>query len=525
VFEGYGVGLTVQPLGLEDPGSAGPPGAVARPSRLTEVLPVGEWSDAEHALELERIQRMKSVLAAYEAAVVVGLAGHRPNDGADADGPIPGTDEFFVDELAVVTNATVRSAARLAADSYVLVERLPCVWAALADGELDWPRARMFVDVLGSTAGGVAETVAPRVLSDAVSLSLGRLRARLNREVLAVDAAAAERRRVEAEQRADVRVHPTGDGMAELAVELPSPIAAACWSTVDELAWMRKNDGDPRPIGQLRTGVLADLILRPWDTTRPAVTAQLTVVAPLDTLTPAGAGVAEVDGQPVTAAQGAGAADPVGRGLPGRAAGTGRRVAAAGGRRFGRGAAGHREPHRAGPDRPRWLPRPPRHRFGFRPPVRLCGARPAAAGGPVRAQCGAAPVHQAPRPQLPASQLRAAGRPGRPRPRGRLRRRRPDRLRQPLLPVPPAPPAEDPRPRLAVRAAARRGAAGDHPVRDHPHHPAPGPAAPDRATGPARATPTTTPTTGTTPVLRARGSDAARHREGSCRDDDAPADR
>jgi Domain of unknown function (DUF222) len=297
VFEGYGVGLTVQPLGLEDPGSA-----VARPSRLTEVLPVGEWSDAEQALELQRVQRLKSVLAAYEAAVVMGLAGHRPGDGGQADGPIPGTDEFFADELAVVTNATVRSAARLAADSYVLVERLPCVWAALADGELDWPRARMFVDVLGSTAVGVAEAVAPRVLPDAVSLSLGRLRARLMREALSEDEDAAERRRSEAEQRADVRVHPTGDGMSELVVELPSPVAAACWSTVDELAWMRRNDGDARPIGQLRAGVLADLILRPWDTSRPAVTAQLMVVAPLETLAPGGTGTAEVDGLPITAA-------------------------------------------------------------------------------------------------------------------------------------------------------------------------------------------------------------------------------
>jgi hypothetical protein len=303
VFEGYGVGLTVQPLGLEDPGSAGPPGAVARPSRLTEVLPVGEWSDAEQALELERIQRMKSVLAAYEAAVVVGLASHRPNDGADADGPIPGTDEFFVDELAVVTNSSTRWAGRLAGDSWVLMERLPAVWAALADGALDVPRARMFIDVLGSAAAGVAEAVAPRVLPAAAGLSLGRLQARLRREVLAVDAAAAERRRLEAERRADVRLHPTGDGMAELAVDLPASVAAACWSTVDELAWMRKNDGDERPIGQLRSGVLADLLLRPWDLTRPAVTVRLTVVAPLDTLPPNGAGTAEVDGLPITAGQ------------------------------------------------------------------------------------------------------------------------------------------------------------------------------------------------------------------------------
>ena len=176
------------------------------------------------------------------------------------------------------------------------------MWAALADGVLDVPRARVFIDVLATTAAGVAEAVAPRVLPAAAGLSLGRLRARLTREVLAVDAAAAEQRRLEAEKRADVRVYPTANGMSELTTELPSPVAAACWSTVDELAWMVKNDGDPRPIGRLRSRVLADLILRPWDQTRPAVTADLTVVAPLASLAGEGEDPAEVAGQPITAA-------------------------------------------------------------------------------------------------------------------------------------------------------------------------------------------------------------------------------
>ena len=61
-----------------------------------------------------------------------------------------------------------------------------------------------------------------------------------------------------------------------------------------------------------------------------------------------------------------------------------------------------------------------------------------------------------PGPHLPASRLRQPGRLGRPGPRDRARRRRGDRLRQPVLPVPPAPPAEDPRPRLALRHDARR---------------------------------------------------------------------
>jgi hypothetical protein len=304
VFEGFGVGLTVTPLGLDPGPAAGPSGVVVRPSRLSEVFPLGARSDAETALELGRLQSLKAVLAAYEAHLVMDLAGHRPDAGLHADGPIPGTSEFFVDELALVTNSTTRAAARLAGDAYVLSERMPGVWAALADGELDWPRARAFIDVLESTARGVAEVVAPRVLPHATGLSLGRLRARLRREVLAEDAAAAEQRRAEAERRADVRVYPVGDGMSELVTELPAPLAAACWATVDELAWMARNDGDPRPIGQLRGGVLADLILRPWDTGRPAVTAALTVVAPLSALTAApgdGAEPADVAGQPITA--------------------------------------------------------------------------------------------------------------------------------------------------------------------------------------------------------------------------------
>src|SRR5688500_7102534 len=293
-----------------------PEGVVARPSRLSDVLPVAARSDAEIALELGRIVAVEAALVAYKSELVMGLAGHRPDAldpapgqpgaGANADGPIPGTSEFFVDELALVLNGSVRTAATLARDAYVLTERLPVVWAALADGELDWPRARVFIDVLATTAEGVAEAVSATVLPGAVGLSLGRLRAALIRAVLAVDETFAKERRKRAEQRAEVRVYPTADGMSELLSEMPSPVAAACWSTIDELAWMRKNDGDPRPIGQLRALTHAELILRPWDTSRPAVTAVLTVVAPLPSLLPAPAGTehapADVEGLAITAA-------------------------------------------------------------------------------------------------------------------------------------------------------------------------------------------------------------------------------
>ncbi|TFV88748.1 HNH endonuclease signature motif containing protein [Blastococcus sp. CT_GayMR16] len=310
MFEGFGVGLTVTQLGVD----RGPAVPGARASRLSEVLPVEAWSDGEKAFELTRIQRFRAMLDAYEAVVVVGLAADRPDAldpqpgdrgaGVNARSPIPGTSEFFVDELAAVTNSSARMAGRLAEQSWVLIERLPAVWAALADGELDTARARVFVDVLGSTGAGVPEAVVPLVLPEAAGLSLGRLRARLLKAVLAVDEEFAEQVRAAAQAQTDVRLYPTLPGMSELATELPAPVAAACWTTIDQLAWLRKVDGDPRPIGQLRALTHADLILRPWDDSRPPVTAVLTVTAPLPSLTGGAAGLepGEVNGRPITAA-------------------------------------------------------------------------------------------------------------------------------------------------------------------------------------------------------------------------------
>ena len=115
-------------------------------------------------------------------------------------------------------------------------------------------------------------------------LSVKRLRALTRRELVARDAAAAERRRKQAERAADVVVRSIGDGMAELVTTMAAPLSAATFDVVDQYARMAKADGDERTLGQLRSAFLADLALRPWDTSRPPVTAQVTVVAPLPAL-------------------------------------------------------------------------------------------------------------------------------------------------------------------------------------------------------------------------------------------------
>jgi hypothetical protein len=82
------------------------------------------------------------------------------------------------------------------------------------------------------------------------------------------------------------------------------------WSTVDAHARHAKADGDPRPIGRIRAEVMANMALRPWDENRHPVTAELHVIAPLNSLLPDPAdpavggsptGIADVEGEPITA--------------------------------------------------------------------------------------------------------------------------------------------------------------------------------------------------------------------------------
>jgi hypothetical protein len=326
VFDGFGVALAVQPVDVDWSGAESPAGVGgARPARLGEVLPVAERSPAEVARELQQVERLEAVLRAYKAELVLGLAAHRPAEpdrpdapwtGGSDRSPVPGASEFFVEELAVVLNCSPRAAARLAEEAFTLRRQLPAVWEALADGQLDLGRARVFADVLGPARPEVAHPVTAQLLPGAGSLSVGRLRAALTRAVLTADAAFAEQRRAAAQKSADVRTYPTDAGMSVLVAELPTPVSAACCATVNELAWMRRHDGDTRPIGLLRALTMADLILRPWDTTRPPVTAALDVLAPLASLHP------PTPGTSADAADAADAADVGGRAqAPGEVAG------------------------------------------------------------------------------------------------------------------------------------------------------------------------------------------------------------
>ncbi|CCH90352.1 HNH endonuclease [Modestobacter italicus] len=344
---GYGVALTVAPARPLDPDAWGPApeGVTRRPARVTDLLDVDGFDDAEMARELVAVAVGRAKLAAYEAALVAGFAARRPQQsdltedqpGHGVEGYLPdrapaGVSEFFADELAVVAGISRAAATALTERSLVLRRELPDTWAALADGLIDHPRANAIVKALGGQSTDAGGRVDPAVVGEVEAQALQwalagetpvRLAERTAAALIAVDAAAADRRRRKAEQCMDVQAKATADGMGQLVADLPMPVAAACRDAVDGYARMAKADGDTRPIGQLRAQIMADLILRPWDTTREPVTAHLQVIAPLPGLGTRSAGegtrptggdlrpftpptdsdTATVDGAPITAGQ------------------------------------------------------------------------------------------------------------------------------------------------------------------------------------------------------------------------------
>src|SRR5436309_14031636 len=75
---GFQLGVTVNAVDGLSSDWPTPAGAVDRPSRLGEILPVGVRSDSELAGDLQRLGEIRSVLAAYEAELVMELAARRP---------------------------------------------------------------------------------------------------------------------------------------------------------------------------------------------------------------------------------------------------------------------------------------------------------------------------------------------------------------------------------------------------------------------------------------------------------------
>jgi hypothetical protein len=260
----------------------------------------------EHARQAATIAELARRRSADRDAAFGARGGSGPDSRAMRPAALADVCDDFVSELALIRCCSEAEAGRLAAESLLLTTKLAATWAELYAGRLTVRKARILLDLLGDADDAVAAGVQARVLPGADTCPSGRLGDRARYHLYRLDAEAKERRREEVERRADVHVERTADDLGRLVVEGPLPAVHAARDAIDQYArWMRA-DGDDRPIDVLRSAAALDLILRPWDTSRPPVTAHLHIHAALPSLradAPTGAAPAEMDGQWISAAQ------------------------------------------------------------------------------------------------------------------------------------------------------------------------------------------------------------------------------
>ncbi len=217
-------------------------------------------------------RRQASWAQAGELAAVAELARRRES-GASRNA------EFTSAEVGLALGLSPRSADAHTAVAVALAERLPLTRKALADGHIDFLKARVIAQGTAAVDAGVAAAVERRVLARASDQTPGRLRSSVERAVMALDPGGAERRRKASEAERRVDCHDTGNGTAVLGgVHLPAGPAIAADNRLHAIARAIKAGGDPRTLDQLSADVFLSLLLgvRPGPTPSSATSSGIT---------------------------------------------------------------------------------------------------------------------------------------------------------------------------------------------------------------------------------------------------------
>src|SRR3954451_16266690 len=275
--------------------------------------PVGWMSPAEKAAELMRIQADRARLAARENEVMLGFAADRPDDadppgdhpGARSrnwrvtDPEFPGVSESFPHELAMVLGVGRGTAAHKLRRAWTLRHSLPATEAAQRRGALDERRVQILADTLQHTDPALARRVEQVVLPEATELGFAALKRRILEVLLELEPATADENRTAAEADADVFCEPDRDGTATLGARLSADEAAEGYDFMNTLAQLAKSDGDPRPIGQIRSEIFS-LLVRGAAIGAAGARANLTITAALESLEGTSTRPAQVNGFAIT---------------------------------------------------------------------------------------------------------------------------------------------------------------------------------------------------------------------------------
>jgi hypothetical protein len=259
-------------------------------------------------------QRRRAMDAAEEAEFILRLAELSPDDDdVSADHPgakreswrtgpeFAGVSEFFVHELAMILNVGRGTAAFRARRAFCWRDKLPATFAALKRGDIDERRAQELFTVLEDVPADLAHRIDAALVDQASELSVAKLGARARELLLEWDAPAAEERRQEVQDAADVFVQPQGDGLATIGADLPAAEAAEAYELINHLALLAKQDGDTRPIRQIRVEIYSLLLRQPG--LLGGVQAHLTITATLEALAGSAGAPGQVNGFMITPTQ------------------------------------------------------------------------------------------------------------------------------------------------------------------------------------------------------------------------------
>jgi Domain of unknown function (DUF222) len=218
-------------------------------------------------------RRLASRVQAVELAAVAELARRRHVE--DAEGQVCGVGvvsarDYVNDEVAEALTLSAVSADDLIRFATELTGRLPGTFAALADGDLDYCKARTIWHGTAQVGDEVTADIEARLLPRAAGQSTGEIRAKIRRLVRRLDPDALARRRDRAVKLRDVQLSGTDDGTAHLSgVDLPADAASAAFNRVNAIAAGLRSDGDRRGRGQLRADVFLALLSGTLTTTEP----------------------------------------------------------------------------------------------------------------------------------------------------------------------------------------------------------------------------------------------------------------
>jgi hypothetical protein len=180
-------------------------------------------------------------------------------DGMGIDDP-RWASEAAAAEIQCALHLTRRATETELAFAIDLQQRLPRVWTALIDGDIDLRRARVFGHATVHLPAGVAHDVVERIIEAAKELTTGQLRARLAKWCIEADPDSARDRYQAAVKDRRIVIEATPDGTAHLhAFDLPPHRATAITRRLNHAA-RRQHPNDERSMDQRRADALMDLL-------------------------------------------------------------------------------------------------------------------------------------------------------------------------------------------------------------------------------------------------------------------------